>query len=267
MNLVKSISDFVPPRVSIPIRQSLARVSESPLGGNAAAPGFFVFNKLAAQTSFDGKRVDVVAAAISAALPHLQEADPFTLAEALELVGWPPSLPISADLQQTVGQKLVVDGVLLAAGDRFSIAPGAVAVAAQEKGRFDHLRDQFNRSLQLRLRSTFPALSDDQVTEVARDIEDALTGFFREGGLTLASTLSATATGRSVTVPASVVTFLNEASARYPDHLRRQAFSTVSLGRVCTREQFRTQLSGSHFTRFLRISSFRGIRQCGRRSV
>ena len=229
VNLVKSISDFVPPRDSIPIRQSLARVSESPLGGNAAAPGFFVFNKLAAQTSFDGKRVDVVAAAISAALPQLQQADPFTLAEALELVGWPPSLPMSADLQQTVGQKLVVDGVLLAAGDRFSIAPGAVAVAAQEKGRFDHLRDQFNRSLQLRLRSTFPALSDDQVTEVARDIEDALTGFFREGGLTLASTLSATATGLSVTVPASVVTFINEASARYPDHLRRQAFSTVSL--------------------------------------
>ena len=160
---------------------------------------------------------------------NFKQADPFTLAEALELVGWPPSLPMSADLQQTVGQKLVVDGVLLAAGDRFSIAPGAVAVAAQEKGRFDHLRDQFNRSLQLRLRSTFPALSDDQVTEVARDIEDALTGFFREGGLTLASTLSATATGLSVTVPASVVTFINEASARYPDHLRRQAFSTVSL--------------------------------------
>ena len=227
--LVKSISDFVPPRVSIPIRQSLAQVSESPLGGNAAAPGFFVFNKLAAQTSFDQKRIDVVAAAISAALPQLQQANPFTLNEALKLVGWPPSLPMSPDLQQTVGHQLIVEGVLLAAGDRFSIAPGAVAVAAQEKRRFDHLRDQFNRSLQLRLRSTFPTLSHDQVIEVARDIEDALTGFFREGGLTLASTLSATATGLSVTVPASVVTFINEASARYPDHLRRQAFSTISL--------------------------------------
>ena len=229
VRLVKHISDFVPPRVSIPITQSLARVSESPLGENAAAPGFFIFNKLAAQTSFDEKRVEVMAAAIRSALPQLQSVDPFTLVKALELVGWPPSLPMLAGLQQTVGQKLVGDGVLLAAGDRFSIAPGAVANAAQEKGRFDHLRDQFNGALCLKLRRDFPALGKDQVTEVARDIEAALTGFFREGGLTLASTLSATATGLSITVPASVVTFLNEASARYPDHLRRQAFSTISL--------------------------------------
>ena len=229
VRLVKHISDFVPPRVSIPITQSLARVSESPLGRNAAAPGFFVFNKLAAQTSFDEKRVEVVTSAIRSALPQLQPADPFTLAEALELVGWPPSLPMSASLQQTVGQKLVEDGVLLVADDRFSIAPGAVAKAAQEKGRFDHMRDRFNQALRLKLRRDFPALGEDQATEVARDIEAALTGFFREGGLTLASTLSATATGLSITVPASVVTFINEASARYPDHLRRQAFSTISL--------------------------------------
>ena len=229
VHLVNSISDFVPPRVSIRITKSLAQVSASPLGKNAAAPGFFVFNKLAAQTNFDEKRVEVVAAAISSALPQLQQADPFTLIEALDLVGWPPSLPMPVGLQQTVGQKLIEDGVLLAAGDRFTIAPGAVAVAAQEKDQFDHLRNQFNQSLQLRLRKKFPTLDNDKVTEVARDIEDALTGFFREFGLTLASTLSTTATRRSVTVPASVVPFINEASARYSDYLRRQAFSTISL--------------------------------------
>ena len=262
VRLVNQISDFVPPRVSIPITQSLARVSESPLRENAAAPGFFVFNKLAAQMSFDEKRVEVVSAAISAALPQLQQADPFTLTEALELVGWPPSLPMSVSLQETVGQKLVGDGVLVAVGDRFSIAPGAVAVAAQEKRRFDHLRDRFNQSLCLRLRRDFPSLGADQVTEVACDVEAALTGFFREGGLTLASTLSATAAGLHITVPASVVTFINAAAARYRDHLRRQAFSTISLDAFVRPNNSERKLFGSHFTRLLRISSLRGIRRC-----
>src|SRR5262249_39225153 len=52
VRLVESISDFVPPRITVHISSSVAKASESPLGRNAAAPGFFVFYK-----AFGGCRV------------------------------------------------------------------------------------------------------------------------------------------------------------------------------------------------------------------
>ncbi len=73
-------------------------------------------------------------------------------------------------------------------------------------------------------------LSPADTAMLAGDIDVALAGYFREGGLTLASTLAAT--GQNVampTIPSSILRFLNEASAKYDRHLFRQAFSTISL--------------------------------------
>src|SRR5690348_9539231 len=92
------------------------------------------------------------------------------------------------------------------------------------------LRERFQHSLQNRLRRTFSSLSSDQAKTIAADIDTSLAGYFREGGLTLASTLAVTADAhQKPTIPSSILPFINEASARYDNHLMRQAFSTISL--------------------------------------
>lgn len=227
VRLVEHISDFVPPRIAVHINQNIERASRSALGESAAAPGFFVFNKLSAQTDFESKRLEVMLAAVRGALLSLADRPAFSIAETLHLAGWPATLPLPDDFREAVGKRAVEAGVLVATGDAFAIAPGAVEAAHQEKSRFEHLRSRFIQSLSQRLQAQFPGVTD--ANDVASHIEAALTGYFREGGLTLASTLSAGTAGLTPTVPTSVIRFINEASTRYADHLHRQAFSTVSL--------------------------------------
>jgi len=69
------------------------------------------------------------------------------------------------------------------------------------------------------------------VTEIALDIDAALAGFFREGGLTLASTLTAVAQKPDrPTIPSSIAGFINQASAKYNDHLRRSSILNIISG-------------------------------------
>jgi len=74
-------------------------------------------------------------------------------------------------------------------------------------------------------------LSPDDASALAVDIDAALTGYFRDGGLSLASTLVTTSQNAQVPapIPSSILRFVNEASAKYDNQLFRQAFSTVSL--------------------------------------
>jgi hypothetical protein len=65
--LLKHITQFIPPRTAIGIREQIAQVSRSPPGSSAAAPGYFVFNKLAAQSNYEEKRLDIILASIQAA--------------------------------------------------------------------------------------------------------------------------------------------------------------------------------------------------------
>jgi hypothetical protein len=60
------------------------------------------------------------------------------------------------------------------------------------------------------------------------DIEASLTGYFREGGLSLATILFSENERRKRAVPSSIIQFISEASAKYDDLLRRQAFVTIS---------------------------------------
>jgi len=76
----------------------------------------------------------------------------------------------------------------------------------------------------------FSSLSPTQITEITSDIDAALAGFFREGGLTLASTLFARSGSFTESrIPTSVVGFINQAAAKYDDSLRRQAFAWAAL--------------------------------------
>jgi SIR2-like domain len=229
VRLVEGISDFVPPRLSVHLGAAVARASESPLGTSAAAPGFFVFTKLSAHRDFEAKRIAIMVAALRAAVQRLSEMPSFSIEHALEISGWPPLLPVPSELAARVAEQAISDGVLLTHRSDFTVGPHAQSLAKADHDRFQHLRTRFHVSIENRLKRQFESLSPAQAAGVAADIDAALTGYFREGGLTLASTLAASGQGPTPTVPSSVLRFINEASAKYDDHLRRQAFSTVSL--------------------------------------
>ena len=226
--LLKHITQFIPPRTAIGIQQQIARVSHSPLGASAAAPGFFVFNKLAAQSNYDEKRVEIILASIQATLPTLSSLGKFTLQEALSTAGWPTDFPIPLSLAETIEARAIDDGILERENGRFKTGGKADAAALENKTRFTHSRERFETSLKLRVKRSFPGLVDDEINEITKDIEASLTGYFREGGLSLATILFSGDQRRQRTVPSSIIRFISEASAKYHDLLRRQAFVTVS---------------------------------------
>jgi len=229
VHLIETISDFVPPRQAIHVQEQIARSYQSPLGNNAGAPGFFVFNKLAVQGDHEQKRTDVVLAIIQSAIPHLKSIEPFTINKALEVAGWPKDSPLGAPFAEQVCKRAVEQGLLASSGDEFKVGDQAQTLAATNEQRFEHLRERFKTSLQLRIRKHYPALDGEESQRVASDIEASLTGYFKEGGLTLATTLFSNRQRRSQAVPSSMLKYINEASAQYDDSLRRQAFSTASI--------------------------------------
>lgn len=102
IRLIEHISEFVPPRTTVRIQTNIAKLSKTPLGSNAATPGFFVFNKLFGQSDYEKKREDVIISAIQSALPVLTSKSQFTLEEALEVVGWPKGSPLSSELAKKI---------------------------------------------------------------------------------------------------------------------------------------------------------------------
>jgi len=226
--LLEHITQFIPPRTAIGIQEQIARVSHSPLGSSAAAPGFFVFNKLAAQSNYDEKRIEIILAGIQAALPKLSSQGTFTLQEALANAGWPEDFPIPLALAKTIETRAIQGGILESEGDLFKTSGKADATALENKNRFTHSRERFETSLQLRLKKGYPGLGTDEIDGITNDIEASLTGYFKEGGLSLATILFSGERRRERAVPSSIIQFISEASAKYDDLLRRQAFVTAS---------------------------------------
>ncbi len=230
LRLIESISDFIPPRTTIGIQENISQLSHSPLGSGAGAPGFFVFNKLAWRNDYDEKRIDVVIAAIQSAVPKLESLEQFTLQMALELAGWPKDFPLALDVSEKVRGQAVEQGLLTPVDNQFKVGDRAVSLAADNKSRFEHMRERFLESLRLRLKRTYPTLTYEEAVGIASDIEASLTGYFREGGLSLATTLFSTSEPKRISeVPRSIIKFITEASARYDDLLKRQAFCTASV--------------------------------------
>lgn len=230
IRLMETINEFVPPRQSVHVQEQIARSYQSPLGNNAAAPGFFVFNKLVMQGDHDEKRIDVILAIIQSALPSLASIVTFTINQALEVAGWPKESPLTAAFAEKISSRAVQQGLLAATSEEtFKVGDKAEALAAENKQRFEHMRERFKTSLQLRIKNHYPALENEQSTRIASDIESSLSGYFREGGLSLATTLFSSRQRRGQTIPSSIIKFINEASAQYDDLLLRQAFSTVSI--------------------------------------
>jgi hypothetical protein len=225
--LIEHISNFVEARLTVSIQAQIAEVAHPKGNGGAAAPGFFVFNKLAGQVD-ESKRSDIVLAAMQSTLPQLNTGKEVNIGKALALAGWPADVPLPPQLMAEVTAKALAQEILINEGGQLKLGPQATALAEQNKQLFEHTRERFKKSVYLRIKRNYP-LPDADAVGMASDIEAALTGYFREGGLTLATTLFASETTMKSRVPTSILNFITEAAAQYDDLLRRQAFCTVSV--------------------------------------
>lgn len=227
LKLIENISEFVPSRPIVGIQQQIKRVSTSPLGDNAGAPGFFVFNIFAQKSDFEEKRVDIVTSAIMSTLPELINLGEFSLKDAFNMAGWPLGLPVESEFSKKIRDQLIEQEVLIRKEGKFKVNKSAEALARESRKRFSRLRDRFYNSLLMRLKRDYMDLSNTQASLIASDIEASLSGYFREGGLSLASTLFSSR--HYGNVPSSIIPFIVLASAKYDDILMRQAFFTVSI--------------------------------------
>ncbi|MEP7288453.1 MAG: SIR2 family protein [Chloroflexota bacterium] len=231
VQLIKAISHFIPSRPSFHIRANIEKASNSPLGTSAAAPGIFIFSKLNRGGNFEQKRVEIMVAAIQSVIPQLSTIGDFTLQAAVDLVGWPKNSPLPANLAIKIREKALEENLLITAGaQNLRVSDKAGDVSLQNQMAFEQRQKRFQLSVALRLKRIYPSLSEEDVNLVTADIEAALVGYFMECGLSLTTTLfSNQKISNQNGVPALIMEFISEASNKYDDLLRRQAFITISL--------------------------------------
>jgi hypothetical protein len=228
LRLLENVDEFVPPRVAIGMSAAIGDIVRSPRGESAGASGFFVFNKLAQSGDYHSRRLAVVLSAIESELPSLSKRKPFSLTDALHAAGWPSQVPISPDFEKQLTMEALKRELFLADGSRLRVNPTALVGASTSRQSFEHARNRFVSSLALRIRRRYPIIGEQDAQLIARDIEASLVGYFEAGGLSLVSTLFSDRTG-AAPVPASILRFITEASARYDDLSKRQAFIDASV--------------------------------------
>ncbi len=228
LRLIQSISNFIPSRTTVHIQRQIANIAKPELGEKAGATGFFVFNKLAARNDPDEKRIDILLAAILSVLPKLGTLGEFDLETSLRTAGWPENLPLSPEFSNRIAERALKHGILTPVGAKFTVGQAGETLSAENQSRFTHTRERFAQSIVLRLRRDFPTLSEVQITRISTDIESSLVGFFREGGLTLATALFS-GMERGTPIPSSIIPFIKEVSSQYDTLLERQAFMTIAL--------------------------------------
>ena len=227
LNLLRHLNDFTPPRTAVPVRDTIAAVTEAGSKPNAAAPGYFVFNNLHSQDSFEEKRVDVILAAVQSAAKQFKS-QAFELSEVLHATGWPPEVQLPDELQSRVIERAIDRDLLSRAGEKLRFSALSLEQALERQTAFEDARQRFLLALVFRLKRDF-TLDAAECGTIAGDIEASLIGYFRESGLTLASLLQSAKRTQRKGVPASIVSFLTQSSARYTEQLYRQAFCKVSL--------------------------------------
>lgn len=226
VSLIQSISEFVPPRTIIRVKEQLDRVSK-PTETNIAAAGFFVFNELCKRQDFDQKRIDIILSAIQAALPELNDFGRFEFKKALEVSGWPSGLRIDANFSSQVMKQSIDKKLFNAVGSEIEVNQDVLKLSLEKRNVFIQMRERFKNSMVLRIKKEFPDLVDGKVSTIAKDIETALIQYFKEGGLSLASILYSK--GPQRTAPGSLLTFITAVSTKYDDILMRLAFFKVSI--------------------------------------
>jgi hypothetical protein len=228
LNLVRTVSQFVIPREGVRIRQSVAEVVQTGRRGNPAATAVYVFNRIAPHVDLSDIQAEVALAAVESVLPELRARPTFTIGDAFDAVGWPAEARTDALLNQAE-RALVKKGLVARSPIGLTINSHS-ATADQHRQAFNHLRSRFLRATEIRIKRDCAGIDDQAVQRIASDIDASLIGFFKQGGLTLATVLFASGRTRRPTIPSSVIEFIAEASAQYDDLASRQAFWIGSVG-------------------------------------
>lgn len=226
IRLLETVSDFVPPRVSVRASKDLRATLSDAAAPDQAAASLFVFNRLMGEKSFEERRADVVLAALMAT-PMLNTRVPFRIEDGLRAAGWPQDVPVGQEFRTQLLARGIEQGIVTSEKDMITFTDRAGSEREERSAAFEHLRHRFTLSLALRLRRAFSTLEKPE--EVALKIESALIGFFRQGGLTLATTLLADKSLQKRHLPPSIARFMTEASTQFDQLLQRQAFVKVAL--------------------------------------
>jgi hypothetical protein len=231
IRLIEHINDFMPPRLAVHMSQQIGEIYSSIRADSAAAPAFYVYNRLSPQ-NFDEKRLEILLAIIESSAPALKKLAGFSIHEALGYGGWPGHIKLPADLEEALIENGVAKGLLERVdSSSLRLSPLAEKKAQQERSAYEHIRERFKSSLELRIKNKFNDIEADTAQKISSDIETSLIGYFRDGGLTLTSALFSTQlnTPFKPTLPSSIIRFISEASTKYDDALWRQAFCTISV--------------------------------------
>jgi hypothetical protein len=230
LRVIQTISDFIPPRTSVQIQQNIAAVSKSPLGVNAAAPGFFVFNRLSKFVDIDKMHDEALLGAIQSSLPALSSKNFFDIHDVPLLLGWPSETTKNEVLLNQIKAISLKENIFVEENGRFKVKPEALKATEESRNNFNHLKQRFHNSLIMRMKRDFPDIDDKVPETIATDIEASLSGYFREGGLTLASSLFSNSKAKlNSALPSSMLKFITEASAKYSNYLHRLIFIKSSV--------------------------------------
>ena len=226
VNLIEMISDYIPKRTSVEMGNRYMMVGDRESMQNASAAGIYVFNKLSTSTDIDEKRTEIIMAAIKPSLVKRINRE-ITIRELLGEAGWPDDLiPISAKMESKILEKMKQSGVLIKKNSVLVVSENVANVKDQRN--HEHLRNNFCKALEIKLRNKYPDLQDETRRNIIESIESSLVYYFRECGLSLATTLFYAGKHRS-SVPKSIAKYINEASLKFKNMLERQAFCKISL--------------------------------------
>jgi len=230
LRLLQTLDNFIPPRPIIHMQQNIEKVQNAlPMGINAAAPGFFVFNAFCSQHDFETKRTDILVSAIQSALPdlYIKNKGNYNLQDALQMIGWPKEHGLDKKVASQITSGLIQLDAIVEKDHGYLITESGLKQSKENRDTFGHMHAAFIQSLTMRLKRDFVDLNPKQIERIAGDIESSLTVYFKEGGLTLSSALLSK--DRSQPLPNSIIPFMVSASTRYDDQLMRLAFFSVSV--------------------------------------
>lgn len=235
LKLVEKLSNFIPSRTVSRIKDQVVNTPLTAPGVDNAAPGFFVFNAAIQANDWNEKRIQSIGAAILSVIPQLKAQKQFTLLQALQIAGWPKEYTLPDTLKNDVETWCISNKILIKNEMGFALDPQAENIFKEKRGLFDHSLERFKKSIELRLKRDYAELEIPKIELLVRDIVGSLAGFFREGGLTLASILYSE--HEESNLPVSIIPFITRASARYDDLLMRQAFFCVTVDLFINPEQ------------------------------
>ena len=126
------------------------------------------------------------------------------------MAGWPAASGLALLFKNEVTTFACESGLLTQTDAGLTLGPKADTISSEASSEFLHLQQRFHQSLTLRIRRNYQQLNDSQAQEMASEIEFSLVRFFREAGLSLATTLLSNETDHHTSpVPLSILMYVN----------------------------------------------------------